>query len=128
MSGIGMMAAAGGGAAVKPLAAGISIAGGNSSVSVTTASGSTTAIPGGGERFFLGYASGGVAPHTLTWQRQNGANKTALESTSGTKAYVSWTDMAVGEYQSTTARLKIVDANGDVAYSSTQVIGITRTA
>lgn len=128
MSGIGLMMAAGGTEPPVPLSASAAIGGGNSGVSVTTASGSTTAIPGGGERFFSGGGSGGTPPYTLTWQRQNGTNKTELESTSGSRAYVSWSDMLVGEYQSTTARLRVRDANGDTAYSSTQVIGVTRTA
>lgn len=128
MSGIGMMMAVGGAQPPVPLRASASIGGGNSSVSVTTASGSTTAIPGGGERFFSGGASGGAPPYYFTWERQNGANKTDLESTIGSRAYVSWAGLLVGEYQSTTARLRVEDSNGDVAYSSTQVIGVTRTA
>lgn len=126
MTGIGQMLAAGGRAAATPLAASVSIQGGNSSVSVTTATGSTTAIPGGGERFFLVSVSGGTWPYTYKWERQNAAGKTALESTTAARAYVSWKDMVVGEYDSTTARCRVTDANGNVAYTNTHVIGVTR--
>lgn len=128
MTGVGMMMAAAGATAPKPLSASAGIGGGNSSVSVTTASGSTSAIPGGGERFMSAGASGGTPPYTYRWERQNGENKTALESTTSSKAYVSWAGMIVGEYQSVTARCRIRDAAGDIAYSDTVVIGVTRTA
>lgn len=127
MTGIGQMMAAAGGEPPEPLSAAAFVQGGNSSVSVNTASGSTTATPDG-ERFFVGGAGGGTPPYTFTWQRQNAANKTALESTTDTRAYVSWSGMIVGEYQSTTARLRVRDAAGNTAYSNTVVIGITRTA
>lgn len=128
MTGIGQLLASGGSKPPTPLSAGVSIGGGTSSVSATTASGSTSAIPGGGTRYFSGSASGGTPPYSYRWERTNGANKTDLENTVGTKAYVSWDAMIVGEYQSTTARVKVTDANGGIAYSSTAVIGITRTA
>lgn len=126
MTGVGQMMAAGGRAAAAPFAASAVIQGGNSSVSVTTASGSTTAIPGGGERFFFVTVSGGTWPYTYKWERQNAEGKTALESTNAARAYVSWEDMIVGEYSSTTARCKVTDANGNVAYTNTHVIGVTR--
>jgi hypothetical protein len=111
-----------------PVSSAIFIQGGSSGVSVTTPSGSTTAIPGGGERFFLCVASGGTPPYSYTWQRQNLVNKTALESSTTDRAYVSWTGMIVGDYQSTTANCKVRDATGASATSDTHVIGITRTS
>lgn len=129
MTGIGqLMAAGGGGAGATPFSASAFVQGGSSSVSVSTASGSTTAIPGGGERFFLVSVSGGTPPYTYLWQRQNGDNKTDLETTTSTRAYVSWADLAVSEYQSTTARCRVRDATGATVYSNTVVIGVTRTA
>lgn len=130
MTGIGQLMAAGGGGTGggTPFSAGAFVQGGASGVSVSTASGSTTAIPGGGERFFLVSVSGGTPPYSYLWQRQNGDNKTALESTTSTRAYVSWADMVVSEYQSTTARCRVRDATGATVYTSTVVIGVTRTA
>lgn len=126
MTGMTMMIAAGGAAPPAPLSASAGIGGGNSSVSVSTASGSTTAIPGGGERFMSAAGYGGTPPYTFRWERQNNENKTSLESTSSSRAYASWSDMLVGEYQSVTARCRVRDAAGDTAYSGVVVIGVTR--
>lgn len=113
--------------APAPFIASISIQGGSSGVSTASASGSTTAIPAGGERFFLCQASNGTPPYSYLWQRTNGLNKTALESTTQDRAYVAWSGMIVGEYQSTTARCRVRDATGVTVYSGEHVIGITRT-
>jgi hypothetical protein len=126
MTGMTMMIAGAGAEPPTPLSASANIGGGNSSVAVSTASGSTTAIPGGGERFMSAAGYGGTPPYTFRWERQNGDNKTALESTSSSRAYVSWSDMLVGEYQSVTARCRVRDAAGNTAYSGTVVIGVTR--
>ncbi|MES2497128.1 MAG: hypothetical protein V4618_13525 [Pseudomonadota bacterium] len=122
MSGI-LQAVAGGVTSVvaSPLNCFASVTGGSVPLHVASAAGNTNGV-----RMFTANGSGGVPPYTYTWSRQNSANKTVLESRTGPDAYVSWSGMLVGEYQSTTANCEVRDASGATATSSTIVIGIQR--
>lgn len=111
-----------------PLSASASVYGGSVPVNVSTASGTSDALPGGGFRYFDANASGGSPPYRYSWSRQNGVNKTVLIDPDSERARVQWSDMVVGEYQSTTARCEVTDANGATATSSTIVIGLNRVA
>lgn len=113
--------------APPPFIAEIHIQGGSSKIFTAAASGSSTAIPEGGERFFLCVPSGGTPPYTYLWERTNGVNKTVLIPSTQDRAYISWEGMVSGEYQSTTARCRLRDATGATVYSGTHVISVTRT-
>lgn len=111
-----------------PLSASASVIGGSVPVDVSTASGTSDALPGGGFRYFDANGAGGSPPYRYRWSRQNGVNKTVLLDADSERARVQWSDMVVGEYQSTTARCEVTDANGATATSSTIVIGFNRVA
>lgn len=112
----------------SPLNCGVGVSGGSVPTHVTSASGDSRSVPdGAGYRYFSASGSGGTPPYTYKWTRQNGVNKTTLvNATSQSGAYVSWSAMIVGEYQSTTANCKVTDSTGATATSSTIVIGIQR--
>lgn len=95
-------------------------------VNVESASGTSLALPGSEERSFTAAAAGGTPPYSFKWTRQNGVNKTVLESPSGATAYISWSGMIIEEYQSTTANCTVTDANHLQAISNVVVIGVTR--
>lgn len=110
----------------SPLSIHAQVAGGSVPLHVNSASGNTASLPDGGFRLFTAGASGGTPPYSYDWDRENDANKTTLQSPSGDTAYVSWSGMIVGEYQSTTASCTVRDANGSSATSRVIVIGVTR--
>lgn len=112
----------------SPMSVGASVWGGSVPVNVSTASGTSDSLPNGGFRYFQADASGGAPPYRFRWTRQNGVNKTVLLDPDSSLARVGWSDMVVGEYQSTTARCQVTDANGATATSSTIVIGFNRVA
>lgn len=106
------------------LTTGVEPRGIGSTVHVNSASGDTSS--GANLRVFNAGGSGGVPPYTYKWSRQNGTNKTVLENANGSQAYVSFSGMLVGEYQSTTANCRVRDSAGNEVTSSTIVIGIQR--
>jgi hypothetical protein len=110
----------------SPLSIHAQVQGGSVPVHVAGASGNTQALPGGGFRTFAAGANGGTPPYSYRWERENGTNKTSLVNGSSATAYVSWSGMIVGEYQSTTTRCTVRDSNGKEATSNLIVIGVTR--
>jgi hypothetical protein len=127
MSGIGQLMIIGTTPA-PAMTASAGVSGGSVPVNVSTASGTTDALPQGGFRRFVAGVSGGVPPYEYRWTRQNGENKTVLVNASSQTAYVEWSGMIVGEYWSTTARCRVTDSTGASATSGTIVIGLQRTA
>lgn len=126
MSGLGQLMLAGAAAPAPAMTVGVSVAGGSVPVHVSTASGSSDALPQGGYRLFAASVSGGIPPYDYRWTRQNAENKTVLMEADSQFAHVQWSGMLVGEYQSTTARCRVIDSIGAVATSGTIVIGVQR--